>query len=106
MGIIVTARPRIKNLKEKIKLRSATKSLLAAQEATSNDLLKWSSKEENRAIKDIMERFNELCSLWTESVRFALDDLKEVRNHFEMILEGEKGVDTAKTLVETSEAKE
>ena len=26
-------------------LKSATKSLLAAQEATSNDLLKWSSKE-------------------------------------------------------------
>jgi len=53
-----------------------------------------------------MERFNELFSLWTESVKFALDDLKEVRNHFEMILEGEKGVDAAKALVETSEAKE
>ena len=26
-------------------LRSATKSLMAAQESTSNDLLKWSSKE-------------------------------------------------------------
>lgn len=87
-------------------LRSATKALLAAQEATSNDLLKWSSKEENRAIKDIMERFSDLCSLWTESVKFALDDLKEVRNHFEVILEVEKSVDTAKSLVDTAEAKE
>jgi len=87
-------------------LRSATKSLMAAQESTSNDLLKWSSKEENTAIKDIMERFSELCTIWTETVKFALDDLKEVRNHFEMILEGEKGVDAAKALVETSEAKE
>jgi len=87
-------------------LRSATKSLMAAQESTANDLLKWSSKEENRAIKDVMERFSELCSLWTETVKFALEDLKEVRNHFEMILEGEKGVDAAKALVDTAEAKE
>jgi hypothetical protein len=31
-----------------------------------------------------MERFRELCTIWTETVKFALDDLKEVRNHFEV----------------------
>ena len=31
-----------------------------------------------------MERFSELCTIWTETVKFALDDLKEVRNHFEV----------------------
>ena len=40
--------------------------------------------KENTAIKDIMERFSELCTIWTETVKFALDDLKEVRNHFEV----------------------
>ena len=31
-----------------------------------------------------MERFSELCTIWTETVKFALDDLKEVRSHFEV----------------------
>ena len=66
-------------------LRSVTKEMLSAHEATTNDLLKWSNKEENRAIRDVIERFSEICALWTDAVKGYTEDLKEVRNHFEVI---------------------
>ena len=30
------------------------------------DLSKWSARESNRAIKDIVEKFGELCLLWNQ----------------------------------------
>lgn len=87
-------------------LRSVTKALVIAQENTANDMLKWSSKEENRAIRDVVDRFADICTLWTEAVKSFTHDLKEVRSHFEMILEGEKSVDSAKAQVKAAEAKE
>ena len=65
-------------------LRSASKALLAAQESTANDLMKWISKEENRATKDVMEKFSQVCSFWSDAMKQATDDLKDVRNHFEV----------------------
>lgn len=93
----------ISQLKE---LRTATKAQIAAQESAIDDLFKWSTKENNRAIQDVIERCSELCTFWTEAQKMFVDELKIVRNHFEMILEGEKGVDAAKGMVEASEAKE
>ena len=31
-----------------------------------SDLSKWSARESNRAIKDIVEKFGELCLLWNQ----------------------------------------
>ena len=66
-------------------LRSVAKEMLSAQEATANDLLKWSNKEENRAVRDVIERFTEICSLWSDAFKVFTEDLKDVRNHFEVI---------------------
>ena len=66
-------------------LRSATKTLIAAEEATLDDLVRWSVKEESRAIRDVLERFSELCVFWTEAQRELNEQMKEVRNHFEVI---------------------
>lgn len=66
-------------------LRSATKALIAAEEATLDDLVRWSAKEENRAIKDVLERFSELCAFWTEAQKELNEQMKEVRSHFEVM---------------------
>jgi hypothetical protein len=65
-------------------LRSATKAVAVAQEAAADDLTKWSSKEENRAIKDVVERVGELCRLWTDAQKQFADRLKEFRHTFEV----------------------
>ena len=72
-------------------LRNATKSVISAQNDTIEDLIKWSAQDtnnDNTAIQDIVEKFGELFSLWIESQRQFANDLKEVRKHFEIILEG------------------
>ena len=71
----------ISQLKE---LRTATKAQIAAQESAMNDLFKWSTKEDNRAIKDVAERFSELCAFWTEAQKLYVEELKVIRNHFEV----------------------
>ena len=49
----------ISQLKE---LRTATKAQIASQESAIDDLFKWSTKENNRAIQDVIERFETLKS--------------------------------------------
>ena len=94
----------ISQLKE---LRTATKAQIASQESAIDDLFKWSTKENNRAIQDVIERFealwkltlvlivifpffsfekrcSELCTFWTEAQKMFVDELKIVRNHFEV----------------------
>ncbi len=65
-------------------LRSAQKALATAQENAANDLVKWSSKEENRAVKDVLQRFGDLVTLWTEGQREYAEHLKEFRHQFEV----------------------
>ena len=65
-------------------LRTATKSVISVQNDTMDDMLKWGNQEGNRAIKDIVERFGELCSMWTEAQKQFANDLKDIRNHFEV----------------------
>merc|ERR1719219_2725580 len=60
------------------------------------DLVKWSLKDENRAIQDALTQVGELFSVWTEVQRDFSEHLKEFRHQFEMILEGAKQMDAAK----------
>ena len=93
----------ISQLKE---LRTTTKAQIAAQESAIDDLNKWSSKENNRglieylsiksfvssfiiatlfaAIQDVIERCSELVVFWTEAQKMFAEELKVVRNHFEV----------------------
>ena len=70
------------------------------------DLVKWSLKDENRAIQDALTQVGELFSIWTEVQRDLNDHIKEFKNQFDMILEGAKQLDVAKTDLQTAEQKE
>merc|ERR1719378_277733 len=60
------------------------------------DLVKWSLKDENRAIQDALTQVGELFSVWTEVQRELTDHIKEFKHQFDMILEGAKQLDVAK----------
>ena len=77
-----------------------------AQSAAMQDLVKWSLKDENRAIQDALTQVGELFSIWTEVQRDLNDHIKEFKNQFDMILEGAKQLDVAKTDLQTAEQKE
>merc|ERR1719225_552003 len=70
------------------------------------DLVKWSLKDENRAIQDALTQVGELFSIWTEVQRDLNDHIKEFKHQFDMILEGAKQLDMAKTDIQTAEQKE
>ena len=70
------------------------------------DLVKWSLKDENRAIQDALTQVGELFSIWTEVQRDLNDHIKEFKNQFDMILEGAKQLDVAKTDLQTAEQQE
>merc|ERR1719348_2128575 len=60
------------------------------------DLVKWSLKDENRAIQDALTQVGELFSVWTEVQRDFSEHIKNFKNQFDMILEGAKQLDMAK----------
>merc|ERR1719150_2313863 len=70
------------------------------------DLVKWSLKDENRAIQDALTQVGELFSIWNEVQRDLNDHIKEFKHQFDMILEGAKQLDMAKTDLQTAEQKE
>ena len=86
------------------------------------DLVKWSLKDENRAIQDALTQVGELFSVWTEVQRELTDHIKEFKHQvtrsqcnsqvevflfqFDMILEGAKQLDAAKTDLQLAEQKE
>ena len=43
-----------------------------AQEKALDDMTKWAFKEDNRAIQDAIERFNDVYALWFEAQRYNL----------------------------------
>jgi len=47
-------------------VRSTAKAFATAQNTASQDMLKWSSSEENLAIRDTFVHLAELNALWTE----------------------------------------
>ena len=44
------------------------------------DLVKWSLKDENRAIQDALTQVGELFSVWTEVQRELTDHIKEFKH--------------------------
>merc|ERR1719402_2030377 len=70
------------------------------------DLVKWSLKGENRAITDALSQVGELFSIWSEVQRDFAEHLKEFQHQFDMILEGAKQLDFAKTNLQTAEQRE
>lgn len=58
--------------------------------------MKWAANEENRAIQDVSSQVSELNLVWTEAQREFTEHLKDFKQMFELILEGEKHVDHAK----------
>merc|ERR1719447_2027859 len=70
------------------------------------DLVKWSLKDENRAIQDALTQVGELFSVWTEVQRDFSEHIKEFKHQFDMILEGAKQLDLAKVELQSAEQKE
>merc|ERR1719481_1556103 len=70
------------------------------------DLVKWSLKDENRALQDALTQVGELFSVWTEVQRDLSTHIKEFQHQFDMILEGAKQLDMAKADLQTAEIKE
>merc|ERR1719347_39007 len=70
------------------------------------DLVKWSLKDENRAIQDALTQVGELFSVWTEVQRDFCAQIKEFQNQFDMILEGARQLDMSKADLQTAEIKE
>lgn len=77
-----------------------------AQEKALDDMTKWAFKEDNRAIQDAIERFNDVYALWFEAQREFADCFDDFRQNFKMILEGEQGVEAAKSDYEAVEHRE
>ncbi|BFZ15828.1 hypothetical protein BsWGS_18867 [Bradybaena similaris] len=73
-------------------MRNTARAFMNAQNAVSQDFLKWAVNEENRALQDVANQLAELNLLWTEVQREFGEHLKDYRHMFEMILEGERHV--------------
>merc|ERR1719225_1436293 len=70
------------------------------------DLVKWSLKDENRAIQDALTQVGELFSVWTEVQRDFSEHIKNFKNQFDMILEGARQLDMSKADLQAAEIKE
>ena len=87
-------------------MRNTAKTFMNAQNAVSQDFLKWAVNEDNRAVQDVAHQLAELNLLWTEVQREFGEHLKDYRHMFDMILEGEKHVHQSKTYYAACEQKE
>jgi len=87
-------------------VRTASKAFSTAQSSAMQDLVKWSLKDENRAIQDALTQVGELFSVWTEVQRDFSAQIKEFQHQFDMILEGAKQLDFAKAELQSAEQKE
>ena len=60
-----------------------------AQEKVMEDVEKWASKEENRAIQDCSQKLKDIFDLWTDAQHQFVECVEVLRHNFKMILEGE-----------------
>jgi hypothetical protein len=86
-------------------VKAAARTFASTQNATMQDMVKWSLKDENRAIQDAVCQVAELVGVWAEVQKEFGESVKEFRKHFEMIVEGQRSMDTAKTGLEAADAK-
>lgn len=87
-------------------VRVASKAFATAQSSAMQDLVKWSLKDENRAIQDALTQVGELYSIWNEVQRDFAEHMKDFRHQFEMILEGARQLDLARSTLQAAEGKE
>lgn len=87
-------------------VRQAAKVFMTAQNSAAQDMTSWAAGNENRAIQDIMSQLAELNTLWTDVQKEFAEHLKKFKHQFEMILEGEKQVDHARTHLAQCEQRE
>ncbi|XP_013396067.1 uncharacterized protein LOC106163101 [Lingula anatina] len=87
-------------------VRNSSKNFMNAQTTASQYLTKWAAREDNRAIQDVSSQMEELNMLWTEAQREFAEHLKEFKQMFDMILEGEKHVDMSKNNLGACELRE
>lgn len=87
-------------------VRAASKAFSTAQSSAMQDVVKWSLKDENRAIQDALTQVGELFSVWTEVQREFSSHIKEFQHQFDMILEGAKQLDFSKAELQSAEQKE
>lgn len=86
--------------------KAAAKSFQAAQANAFQDLSKWSLKHDNRAVQDAVCQVGEIFSVWSDVQKEFTEQIKDFRQHFQMILDGERQVDMAKAAFEAAESKE
>ncbi len=81
-----------------------------SEAAAWQDVTKWGLREGDeecgRAIADALCQIGELSSVWAEAQREHSEALRELRRGFEMVLEGERGVDAARGALSAAEAQE
>jgi hypothetical protein len=85
--------------------RTAAKGFATAQASAVQDLVRWAAKDDNRAIQDAVCQAGEIFELYAEVQKEFAEQLKDFRNHFQMIMDGEKQVDLAKAALEAKEVK-
>jgi len=87
-------------------MRIAARWFQNSQTSAADDLLKWALRGENRAVKDAVSQVMELNMIWSDVQRDFSDQLKDYRQQFELMLEGENHVDRCKQKLANFEAKE
>jgi uncharacterized protein YpuA (DUF1002 family) len=60
-------------------------------------MVKWASNEQNRAIQDVVNQMMELNLIYTEVQREFSEHLKVFKQMFEMVLDGERHIDQARS---------
>lgn len=87
-------------------MRESAKGFMNAQNSACQDMMRWAANEENRAIQDVANHIAELNLLWTDVQKDFIGHLKEYKQMYEMVLEGEKHVSQAKDNLNNYEQKE
>ncbi|XP_062587492.1 uncharacterized protein LOC134249152 [Saccostrea cucullata] len=87
-------------------MRESAKGFMNSQNSACQDMMRWAVNEENRAIQDVANHITELNLLWTDVQKDFIGHLKEYKQMFEMVLEGEKQVSQAKENLSNCEQKE
>lgn len=87
-------------------MRESAKGFMNAQNSACQDMMRWAANEENRAIQDVANHIAELNLLWTDVQKDFIEHLKEYKQMYEMVMEGEKHVLQAKDNLNNYEQKE
>lgn len=82
--------------REFLAVSKESKSLSSKERSASETLLKWSLKEENSAIKDVVFQTNELFSVWSDCQAEFSDQMERSVRSLQKIQEASKALEIAK----------